>query len=348
MLAWAVHPSELLRPAVYLALLGVPFAISAALVLDPPSRPLRTALTRTLVVLIAVQIPFAGWQAYQHGFADPDAVQGTLAFANAGGSHLIAAILVVASVWLVASRRGRLTWWVVALAGVLLAEAIVADAKQVLFVLPAAVAVAAIRYGRLSVVFNGVLVALALVLLVVVSGPASQEVVYRLEQARHGNNGKQETARIVWRHMASDPESIAFGLGPAETVSRAAFMTAGFQSGVDSPFRALGLQPSSVALEAAYGARAVSGGGTSFNSGVSSMLGLIGDLGVFGFIAYGILMLSTVIALHRIRTPSATAAMCGWIMFALLGMIFDWWEQPPFTVFLGVLTGLALTSQTHE
>ena len=36
-LAWAFHPSEVLRPVLYLALLGEPFAIVGALLADPPS-----------------------------------------------------------------------------------------------------------------------------------------------------------------------------------------------------------------------------------------------------------------------------------------------------------------------
>ena len=34
-------------------------------------------------------------------------------------------------------------------------------------------------------------------------------------------------------------------------------------------------------------------------------------------------------------------------MFALLGFVFDWWEQPPFSVFLAVLAGLALSERCH-
>jgi hypothetical protein len=31
-----------------------------------------------------------------------------------------------------------------------------------------------------------------------------------------------------------------------------------------------------------------------------------------------------------------------WAMFAVLGFVYDWWEQPPFSVFLAVISGLAL------
>jgi hypothetical protein len=338
--AWAFDRSEPLRPVVYLALLGQPFAVVAAMLIDPPSARLRTAIVRILVVLVAVQLPLAAWQLHRYGLANPDQVQGTLAFAQANGAHLIAGVLGVACVWLLASKRRRLSWWVLGFAALLLGELIVADAKQVLLTLPVGVLVAAWRSGRLSVVTNGILIAAALALLIVID-PYSQDVVYRLQQARHGRNGKAETANIVWKHLESDPASLAFGKGPAESVSRAAFLTT--EAGGDSSFQSLGLQPAKIAAEAQKGAQAVSGGGTSINSGVSSMLGVFGDLGLFGAFAYGGLFLSVLSALWRKRSSEAVAATAGWVMLAALGLIYDWWEQPPFTLFLALLTGLALT-----
>ena len=44
-------------------------------------------------------------------------------------------------------------------------------------------------------------------------------------------------------------------------------------------------------------------------------------------------------------SPEGTAAAAGFAMFMMLGLVFDWWEQPPFGVFLGVLAGLALTAR---
>jgi hypothetical protein len=297
-------------------------------------------MVRTLVVLVAVQIPLAIWQLHRYGLSNPDQVQGTLSFARAHGAHLVAAALGVACVWLLASRRRSLTLGVLAAAVLLLGEMIVADAKQVLLILPVGVVVAAWRSGRLSMAVNGTLIAAALVLLVVID-PYSQDAVYRLQQARHGHNGKVETAKVVWRHLESDPRSIVFGKGPAETVSRAAFITIDSQ---EESFRGINLKPATIALEAQTDARSVSGGGTSFNSGVSSMLGVFGDLGLFGAFAYGGLFLSVLFAVWRKRSSMAVAATTGWVMLAVLGLIYDWWEQPPFTLFLAILTGLALTA----
>ena len=62
MFAWAFNRSEVLRPVLYLALIGEPFAIVGALMADPPSPRMRFVLERTLLVLVLVQIPLAAFQ----------------------------------------------------------------------------------------------------------------------------------------------------------------------------------------------------------------------------------------------------------------------------------------------
>ena len=343
-LSWAFHPAEILRPLLYLALLGEPFAIVCALMLDPPAPRLRQTLVRTLVVLVGAQVVLSAWQVYKFGLGSPDKVQGTLWGAGAG-AHVMSAAVVLGCIWLLAARRGRLNGWVLAAVAVLVAVPIVADAKQVLFALPAAAIVAGWRSGRTGLAINAAFVFSALTLLIAFD-PVSKDAIYRLQETRQGHNGKEETAKIVWRHVDSSPSSLAFGVGPAETVSRAAFLTTPLQLQADSPLRALGLAPAAVAVEAQADATQISGGRTSFNSGVSSMLGVFGDLGLFGAVAYAGLFLSVVRALWRTRTALAITATAGWAMFAVLGFVYDWWEQPPFTVFLAVLTGLALTSES--
>ena len=341
-LAWAFHPAEVLRPVLYIALLGEPFAIVCALMLDPPAPKLRQTLVRALVGLVVAQVVLSAWQVHKFGLGNPDKVQGTLWGAGAG-AHVMSAAVVLGCIWLLATRRGRLNGWVLAGVAALVAVPIVADAKQVLFALPAGAIVAGWRSGRLGLAINVALVLSALILLIVFD-PVSKDAIYRLQETRQGHNGKQETAKIVWRHVDSSAPSLVFGEGPAETVSRAAFMTTPLQLQGDSPLRVLGLKPAAMAVEAQANATQVSGGRTSFNSGVSSMLGVFGDLGLFGAVAYGGLVFSILRALWRRRGALAITATAGWAMFTVLGLVYDWWEQPPFTVFLGVLTGLALTA----
>ena len=110
-----------------------------------------------------------------------------------------------------------------------------------------------------------------------------------------------------------------------------------------SPLAVLGLKPAALAVEAERTALAVSGGGTSFNSGTSSALGVLGDLGIFGLLAYAGLFLSLFVRLRRETSAEGVAAAAGFALFLVLGFVFDWWEQPPFGVFIGVLAGLSLS-----
>src|SRR5689334_15281435 len=135
-LAWAFHPSEALRPIVYLALLGEPFAIVAALLADPPSPRLRRALELTLLAVLLVQIPIAILQLATLG--PRDAIQGTLYGAGAG-AHVISAVAVVGAIWILSGGIGREILGPARLpaAVALLVIPFVADAKQVILAMPA-------------------------------------------------------------------------------------------------------------------------------------------------------------------------------------------------------------------
>jgi hypothetical protein len=334
--AWAFHPSEVLRPVVYLALLGEPFALVGALLLDPPSPRLRRALTVAAMALVVVQIPLVLWQAGRFGLGDP--LQGTLYGAGAG-AHTMSAVVVVGVVWLLARR---LSWRRLALAGLLLSIPFLADAKQVIFALPVAVVASRWQHGQLQFLLRAAVVTGAVAALIMVA-PAGNTAVSYLRQTSSGHGGKAAAAEFLWTKLSGDPSSIAFGRGPAESVSRGAFMTTDLLLRPDSPLRILDLKPAQIAIDAQAAALATSGEGGSFNSGVSSALGVLGDLGAFGVLMYAGLLGSLLLALRRLRSPEATAATAGWAMFVVLGFVYDWWEQPPLSIFLAVLSGLALT-----
>jgi hypothetical protein len=334
--------TEPARPLLYLALLGQPFALAGALMLDPPSPALRRTLLRLAAALVLVQVPLALWQGATRGVGD--VVQGTLAGAGAG-AHTMAAVVAVGAIWIAVDPRLRL-WTRLSLAAVLLAIPFLADAKQVILALPAIAVIGSWRRPR-DIALRLAAVATALVLLFVVY-PSGDTAAGFLERASAGQSGKGEVAQLVWHNAREDPAILALGNGPATTVSRAAFMTTDLLLRADSPLRAFELEPARFALGAERAATDVSWGGTSFNSGQSSALGVFGDLGVLGALAYGALVVSLIVRLRRVRSPEAIAAAAGFAMFAVLGVVFDWWEQPPFSVFLAVLAGLALTAPRKE
>jgi hypothetical protein len=345
-LAWAFHPSEVLRPILYLALLGEPFAIIGALLADPPSARMRTVLERSLLALLIVQIPIAALQLATLGPADH--IQGTLYGAGAG-AHVISGVIVVGAIWLLSGGAvgGRHRSFTVPLVVVLMVIPFVADAKQVILAMPAILLAWNVGAGRTMVFVRTAVVAGAVIALFTLA-PAGTATELFIKRSQHGEGGKEATARFVWNHAREDPASITFGQGPAETVSRASFMTTDlFQRG-GSPLASLGLKPAKLAVEAQGTALAASGGGTSFNSGTSSALGVLGDLGIVGMLIYAGTLLAVFIRARRERSPDGVAAAAGFAMFLVLGLFFDWWEQPPYGVFIGVLAGLAFSRQADD
>lgn len=344
--AWAFNPSEILRPVLYLMLIGEPFVIAAALVADPPSPRMRRTLELLLLALVLVQIPIAALQLTTFGSGDP--IQGTLYKAGAG-AHVISGVVVVGAIWILAGGTPRqvLGVWRFPLAALLFVIPFVADAKQVIVALPAIVLASNLQGGRSQFVARSVLAVGCLFALFTLA-PAGRTAEHYIEEAQHGHSGKIAAGRFVWDKLRSDPAAVVFGKGPAETVSRAAFLTTPDFEASHSPLSALGLKPASIALEANSAATRLGGSGTSFNSGVSSTLGIFGDLGIFGLSAYFGLLVSLFLQLRREVSPEGRAAAAGFALFMVLGLVFDWWEQPPFGVVLGVLAGLALTASPQR
>ena len=128
----ALNRSELLRPVVYVLLLGTPFAVVIALVIDRPSARDRRWLSRVLLAALLVQIPFA--LAQSTAGKDPDVVQGTLIGAGAG-AHVISAITMVGAIWVLLTLPRTLAVRL-AIAVPLILITFLADAKQVLLAAP--------------------------------------------------------------------------------------------------------------------------------------------------------------------------------------------------------------------
>lgn len=270
-----------------------------------------------------------------------DLVQGTQSGAGAG-AHVVGGIVAVGAFWYIARADSVITPRTILVVGLLLGIVLVADAKQVAFVLPAAV-VAQRGLSRRSLVM--LVVAAACVLLVVQVGTFNQGyAVPYIDRALSGGSGKQAVTESVAGEAARHPGVLLFGRGPAESVSRAAFETVpAYQKG-GSGLSALGLHPAQVALDETAVAQDATGSFSldSFDSAMSSGIGVFGDLGVLGAVAY--LMLAGIVfaELRRRSSPEASAAVAGMAMALVLGFVLDWWEQPAFTVFLATLAGLAL------
>ena len=344
-ISWILHPLDIGRPFVVFLFWAEPFALVLMLLIEPPSRRQWRLLLIWLGAIAVLQLPFAAYQAATLGFADP--VVGTL-IGQSGGAHVMSGITALFGLALLCWGFNRsIGWglWAALLAApFIIVIPLVADAKQVVFVLPVAAAVLfATTPGvpRKIAILVPTIVAVAFLVLVI---PAGRTAVVFLQDSAQGQSGKLASVDLMLQEMRGDPSSWVFGLGPASSMSRAAFMTGDYLK-AESPLGALGLVPAT--LPTLLGAAAqLAAGGTSFNLPLSSALGIFGDIGLAGSLAYGLLLLSLCTPLWRRKTWLARCALAGWAMSLPLAIVFDWWEQPPFMLSLGVLTALALTEET--
>lgn len=337
--SWIVHPSELLRPLLYVMLVGEPFAAVAAMWIAPASARLHRLVTLGVIGLLAVQLPVAAVQFVVGSGADR--VQGTLSGAFAA-AHVIGAVAVIGGAWLLLREEGSMPLRL-AIGGGLLLIPFASDAKQVLIASPAMVA--GVPYREHRRVWFGILVAVVVGAVVALAAlPGSGYARVDVADAFSSDGGKVVAARIVLRAMSEDVGSVVFGKGPAETVTRTAFLTAGGYLREDSPLRAIGLETSPITMEVLEATIAVGGEYSSFRSGVSSALGVLGDLGVVGVVVYLGMLWTVFVSVRRLRSRESIAIAGSWAMFFVLGFVFDWWEQPPVGLLLATLSGLALTA----
>lgn len=319
----------------YLLMAG-PFALIASLLLAPPSPPERRRLERVALGLALIQVPIVMVQAAR--FDDVDAVQGTFIGSEAG-AHLTGGVAAAAALWYLAkSSRPKHA----VIASLLLLVPFLSSAKQIIFALPAAT-LASPAVGRIATWLRIGLVFGALGLLVAVPSLHQTYSLRSIDDLLAGRGGKPEATREIATELTRSPLTLAFGVGPAETLSHSALLTLSPLREFESPIAALELEPASVALR--LGAlRDYSG---SFEHPSSSVLGVFGDLGIVGAVpVFGLIGLFFR-ALWSHRTPEAAAGTAVLALFFVMGFIFTWWEQTGFALYVALFVGLALTGDQN-
>lgn len=338
-------PAERLFAGLLLTL--EPFLLLAALLLATPDRVGRKFLLGTLVAVCAAQVPFAIVQSL--GSTNPDDVKGTL-LGTGAGHHVMAGGMIIGLFAAAALIKRPIL--LAGIATVVLLIGVFADAKQVMIPAPIAYVAATVFASRRN--FDGrrlvtaVLLTLGFGLVVFTMAPIDSafDMVQRTSDT---GGGKPALTRLIVSDLVSDPLQGAFGFGPGETVSRFGYLTTLLES-EGSPTEAIGLAPGS--LTESYD-QAVAGAGyiadSSFSSGQSSLLGIAGDYGFLGLLAAAWMIWTIVDELRRVGTPLSQSAIAAWILVVPLAYIFDWLEQPPFTLLIALVTGLALTeTATNE
>lgn len=328
-----------------------PFLLLGAILLAQLTERDRGILIRLTITLLALQLPFS--LAQIAAGRRIDFVKGTL-LATGAGHHVSAGGLALGFFLLVGLRAPKLLLAVYGVAALFVT--VVADAKQVLFVLPVALMVLGFTQRRnvssLSAV-GGVIVGLVMAagaVVALLTYQASAIAFDFIDRSVSNDTGKIAVAAAVWDDLGESPQRFVFGLGPGETVSRFSFLTTPALLKAGSPVEVLGLHASRGAER--YTAISQDGpytGVSSFTSPQSSMLGIVGDYGVAGVVAFVALIGSVVGALRRTTCRGLrSAALASWALLLPLAAVFDWLEQPPFTLAVAVITGVTLLAGSRS
>jgi len=344
-ISWAFNdPAEPLRLLAAWVLALEPFLLLVAVLIMPMHPGDRRLLTAVTVTLLCGQLVFSAVQIF--GGSVADSVKGTLLEAGAG-HHVSAAGLVLGFFLLVGLRVRKAALVCFGIAA--LVVCVIADAKQVLFLLPLALLVLGVVQSSQTpgsstlrgLIAGGAMSAVAT--FAILSYRSSSTALFFIDRTTTNDTGKFAVLSALWHDVTSNPATFVFGLGPGESVSRFAFLTTPDLLKSGSPVALLGLHASRGADRfntIAFGGRF--SGQSSFTSAQSSALGVLGDYGVVGMLVFAILIAAILAALYSSRDSLRASAFASWALLLPLAVIFDWLEQPPFTLSVMILTGLAL------
>jgi len=348
LLSWMINGGQILRPFLDWLVFAEPFFIICTIVAMPPDPRTAKALWRLALAIPLVQLPLAAYQALSLGFGDH--IQG-LFMGLGAGPHVAGAVALLGAMICAAravsafSPKARPIWLLGA--ALLFLVAVLADAKQVIIgffpaLLVMLLSLMRLRWTRVVVV----LPALAVLILGSFSYYQPLRVVFDWVLISRGAYGKVQALSIIASRLSSGVGRWFFGLGPGNSVSRVALM--GLEAFVkpSSPVGLLGLRSALTTSDI----RILTSSSWLFSSssvwsGVSSLLGLLGDLGLVGL---GLYIWMCWRIWHRLKSPAgwqSCVARGVLLMCGLLSVMFSWLEEPGFTLPAALIVGLGLITE---
>jgi hypothetical protein len=348
-----------LRGLMFLLIAGEPLLVVWAIQRWGPDEATERRVSLAAMWLLALQIPLGLWQGARGGFND--SVAGTLV-GQSTAAHLLGGLFALGMfVWLASVLDGRYPRWTAAFIAVIaLGMMAAAGAMQVIFssafALPFVVFLS--RGTRLPKILSKRLRAqrrrtpkllLALVaLLFTASVPfwVNRLVPGLLQRAvETASAAPRDELTFASERARTRPLQFFLGSGPGTTASRAALLLSPAYSKEGSIFRQLPLKPTKTAEDIAeLSQKSNTSYGGSAENPESEMLGIVGDLGIVGFIALTVLFFRVFQASRRTGSWLAPALGAALIMTWILCFIDNWLEYPEFGVPFAILIGFATST----
>jgi hypothetical protein len=335
--------SSLLRAMLLWPVLMEPFVVILTIYhLSGQGMPSRWARYLAVSIVLA-EVPIALGQALTSGIGD--AVQGTLVGQGAGHHVLGLMGLAVALTGLadLVMGQGRLWSWSGAMVAGGFSLGILTDVKQglALFLVVAAL-VGVIGLRRRSHLSSRALATLAAVATLVILAASLNTFSLALREPWRASaflDAKTAAFTTSTELMAEAPVGYLVGLGPGTTYTRVAWLTSPL--GADSFLQRLDLETTAVAARLAEEwRRNPLWQASSATSPFSTWTGVFGDLGALGLLAYAGLW--WLLARVAIRFGADGPGALGLVVFSiLLGILFNWLEEPQYVLTVGLLIGAA-------
>ena len=320
---------SVVRGLSYWLLLAQPFMLFALL----SETGSKFVTLRRIVILSLFIVLFLATVSQWDEYGIGDQVKG-LYIDSMAGAHIAAGVALIVAVWSLGSLGPLLRICVFIAA---LFVAIVAEGKLILLTVLSSMVVVGLLHRKINLIqiFLGLLafiVVLSIFQSIFSQWPKWVETFV---------NTRTASIQLIMENMSL--ADLIFGRGPGTTVSRFAFLAEGLNLKVSSGLRDLGLvhDPSPLAEQIAaevewvkqiYNVR------SSIVAGRSSLTGIFGDLGLMGLVVF---FWCFVITWSRIRCVDddrrrwSYHSLC--ISWAFLGFIYEWFEQPEFSLVIVLL-----------
>lgn len=345
-LANASHP---MRAIFFIVIVGEPLLVIWSIERWGADELSERRLGMFFVLLMAIQVPIGLWQGLTIGWNDP--VQGTL-MGHGAGAHVLGGLFALTAIVAAAGVQSHRIPPLFALAGGAVALGMIGAAGAMAVLVLAGISLAIIpltgtprsvstRSPRMRI--SAVLVAIlgtfgalyfAQLLLPDITDRATKLISF----------GAFPETDILEERLRGDPARLVFGSGPGTSGSRASLLLTAPEFEQGSPLAALQLPPTEIGLELRKKddiARQRYGG--SAETSASTALGIIGDLGLAGFISVIALFVGIWRRAGRIGSWLAPAIRASICLISLLIFLDNWLEYPEFSIPLAMMIAFGIS-----
>jgi hypothetical protein len=353
-LSMLINGTEILRGLLFITILVEPIVVVWAIARWPKDEASERRVLRLAALILIFQIPLGMWQAIVYGLWDP--VVGTLTQHGAGahvyGSFFALMVLIVGA----GVVAGRLPLRTGVLAGAIgTAMMVVSGAFQVLLAMIVAIvaylvvsrrkATTGENQGRRpSLVRFAVLGIVVVALTLTFAAPFVKTITFRVSRIVAVEEWPE--LDYLTTRLRNDFPRLMVGQGPGTTASRASLLLTPAMLKEGSPLKQLQLLPTAAALRFSAATRVSHGG--SVESLGSTSVGIMGDLGLVGYLAVALMLFHLWRKLSASGSWFAPALKTAILMVSILTFVDNWLEYPEFTIPVAVLVGLALRSEVND